>query len=123
MCGRPQRAATWDDETGSEISAPIQKYASLPNCLSTHNFSLSSPHSSKTPVKARCWWLMPVILATQETETKGMVDTHHKKGLVEQLKVKVLSSSPSTTGKGKQKIKKNPVTSSSPTSLSDIIAR
>jgi hypothetical protein len=62
---------------------------------------------------------MPVILATQDSEIRMVMvqshhqnrvmrpyfeNTHHKKGLVESLKVKVLSSSPSTTKK-KKKVK------------------
>jgi hypothetical protein len=62
-------------------------------------------------------WLTPVILATQEAEIRRIAvrsqpgqivhktlfpKTLHKKGLVEWLKVKVLTSSPST-GKKRQK--------------------
>jgi hypothetical protein len=51
---------------------------------------------------AGCWWLTPVILATQEAEIRGITvwsqpgqivhetqsqKTHHKKGLVDWLKV------------------------------------
>jgi hypothetical protein len=61
---------------------------------------------------------MPVILATQETEIRRITvqsqpeqivcktlseNTHHKKGLVEWLKVKALSSSPSAAKKKKKK--------------------
>jgi hypothetical protein len=62
---------------------------------------------------SRCWWLTPVILATQEVEIrKIMVQSQpgqivseplprkypsQKKSLVEWLKVKSLSSKPSTT--------------------------
>jgi hypothetical protein len=61
--------------------------------------------------KVRCRWLTPIILATQEAEIRRISDqsqrgqtvhetlsqkTLHKKGLVEWLKVKALSSSPST---------------------------
>jgi hypothetical protein len=62
-------------------------------------------------------WLIPIILATQEAEIKRikiqnqprekfvrpyLKKTHHKKGLVEWLKVEVLSSSPSTRGEKKK---------------------
>jgi hypothetical protein len=61
-------------------------------------------------------WLTPVIPATQEAEIRRITarsqpgeivpetlsrKTHHKKGLVEWLKVKALSSNPSTTKKKK----------------------
>jgi hypothetical protein len=62
-------------------------------------------------------WLMPVILATQEAEKSGgsrfkvspdkqcvrpyLEKTHHKKGLVEWLKVEALSSNSSTARKKK----------------------
>jgi hypothetical protein len=61
-------------------------------------------------------WLMPVILATQEAEIRTAVQSQpqanssrdpiskknlHKKGLAEWLKVKFLSSNPSTTKKRK----------------------
>jgi hypothetical protein len=62
---------------------------------------------------------MPVILATQEAEirritvqrqpgqivreTLSQKKTHHKKGLLEWLKVKALRSSPSTTKEKKRK--------------------
>jgi hypothetical protein len=64
-------------------------------------------------------WLTPVILATQEAEIKRikvqsqsrqrvhetyLEKTHHKKGLVEWLKVKTLSSSPNTTHRQKKSI-------------------
>jgi hypothetical protein len=55
------------------------------------------------------WWLMPVIPATWETEIRRILanslrdpiskKTHHKKGLVEWLKVYTLSSNPSTEKK------------------------
>jgi hypothetical protein len=64
---------------------------------------------------AGCWWLTPVILATQEAEIRRIVvrsqpwanssqdpiskNPNTKKGLVEWLKVKVLSSSPSAAEK------------------------
>jgi hypothetical protein len=68
---------------------------------------------------ARRQWLTPIILATQEVEIRRITvqspprqivcetlsqKTLHKIGLVEWLKVKTLSSSPSTTKK--KKIKK-----------------
>jgi hypothetical protein len=68
--------------------------------------------------RARHWWLMPVILATQagkdqedrsskpaqENSSQDPITkkSHHKKGLVEWLKV-ALNSSPSTTQKKKKK--------------------
>jgi hypothetical protein len=68
-------------------------------------------------------WLTPVILATQEEESRRIMvpsqpganssqdpiskKTHHKKGLVEWLKGQALSSSPSTS---KENYKKPPKT-------------
>jgi hypothetical protein len=45
---------------------------------------------------AGCWWLMPIILAIQEAEIRRIAVQSHKKELAEWLKVKTLSSSPST---------------------------
>jgi hypothetical protein len=60
---------------------------------------------------AGCWWFTPVILTTQEAKIRKIAvrsqprqivcktlfqKTLHKKRLVEWLKVKALSSSPST---------------------------
>jgi hypothetical protein len=72
----------------------------------------------KKLIKIQCYaghqWLTPIILATQETEIRSIAvgsqpgqivcetlsqKHHHKKGLLEWLKVKALSSSPSTTKK------------------------
>jgi hypothetical protein len=66
--------------------------------------------AKRSPFKideARCWWLLPVILATQEAEMRKIIvrsqlgqivcETESQKGLMEWLKVKALSSSPSTT--------------------------
>jgi hypothetical protein len=64
-----------------------------------------------TACKARCWWITPVILATQEAEIRTMVvqsqprevvleplsrKTLHKQVLLERIKVWALSSSSST---------------------------
>jgi hypothetical protein len=64
-------------------------------------------------------WLTPISLATHVAEIRKIVvqsqprqivlqtlsqkKTHHKNGLIEWLKVKALSSNPSTTGKKKKK--------------------
>jgi hypothetical protein len=78
--------------------------------------SLQKPNFKKNKV-AGCWWLMPVILASQETEIRRIVVQSqprkivHKtlsrkypsqKGLEEWLKVKTLRSSPSTSKKKKE---------------------
>jgi hypothetical protein len=70
----------------------------------------------KKKAQPRRQWLTPVILKTQEAEIRRIAvrsplvqivpetlsrKTHHKKGLVECLKVKALSSNPST---GKKKL-------------------
>jgi hypothetical protein len=63
---------------------------------------------------AGCWWLTPVILATQEISVQSQVGkivletlsqkhpSQKKVGLVECLKVKALNSNPSTTKKNKK---------------------
>jgi hypothetical protein len=63
---------------------------------------------------SRCWCFMPVILATQEAGIRRIMiqshcgqllgetlfqKTHHKKGLMEWIKVYALSLNPSTTKK------------------------
>jgi hypothetical protein len=65
-------------------------------------FYSSQLSAKKTALKARHWWLMPVILPTQEAEISRIEvqnqlrqivcetlsqKTHHKKGLVEWFKV------------------------------------
>jgi hypothetical protein len=73
---------------------------------------------SKIINMARCQWLMPVILATQEAEIRRIMvknlpgqivcktlygkKSFTKKGLVRWLKVKALSLSPSITKKKKK---------------------
>jgi hypothetical protein len=72
----------------------------------------------KWDVLARHWWLTPVILATQEAEISKIAVRSQplqivfktlsrkypsQKGLVEWLKVKALSSSPSTAKKKKER--------------------
>jgi hypothetical protein len=87
----------------------------------------STNQTLKIILSARCQWLTPIILATQEAkmrrtgvakmrrtgvpkqarqivrETLSQKKTHHKKGLLEWLKVKALRSSPSTTKEKKRK--------------------
>jgi hypothetical protein len=75
---------------------------------------------SRSQGQARCRWLTPVVLATQETEIRTITDqsqprqiihgtlsqkTLHKKGLAEWLKVKALSPNPRTSKKKAQKTK------------------
>jgi hypothetical protein len=63
-------------------------------------------------ILTRCWWLSPVILATQETDIRRLAvqsqpgkivhETLSQKWLVEWLKGKTLSPSPSTAKKKKK---------------------
>jgi site-specific recombinase XerC len=83
--------------------------------------SFSNNKHTKVLTVARRQWLTPVILATQEAEIRRIKvqsqpgQIAHKtlsrknssqKGLVEWLKVKTMSSNPSTTKKTKNKKKK-----------------
>jgi hypothetical protein len=73
----------------------------------------------KIPNTARCRWLTSIILVSQEAEIRRfkaspgkqfvrpyLENYLHKEGLVEWLKTKALSSSPSTAKKKKEKRKK-----------------
>jgi hypothetical protein len=75
----------------------VEVEGSQDNCLSSY----------QDPILARCWWLTPVILATQKDCRSNPAQANSsrnpiskipsQKGLVEWLKVKALSSNPSTT--------------------------
>jgi hypothetical protein len=74
---------------------------------------ISIGHLIKKLWPARCWWLIPVILTTQEAEIRrikggsqpGQIvrlyleKIHHKKGLVQWLNMWALSSNPSAQKK------------------------
>jgi hypothetical protein len=93
--------------------------ARVVECLPSKDKAPSSNPSTprkekrKEPTLAKHRWLTPIILATQEAEIRRILvpsqswqtvseKTHHKKGLVEWLKVKALSSNTSTTKKKKK---------------------
>jgi hypothetical protein len=72
------------------------------------SISMHADYLLKICIQAVFWWLMPVILATQEAKITSSVHKtlsrkypSQKKGLVEWLKVKNLSSGSSITKKKK----------------------
>jgi hypothetical protein len=112
------------------LTSRSQLICELNRTSTKHAYSLQAlpfqPHcplsSYNCPDIAGCWWLTPVILATQELEIRRTAvqsqlrqivhetlsrKTLHKKGLVEWLKVWALSSSPSI---GKKKKNPKPTT-------------